>query len=231
MKMSYKFINAVLILALGVMLNSCINTERNIKINKDGSGTENQTLDLSKEFYDIMIAMASAFDSTKTDSIRDSLYSDPDFIRNAENKIGGKDGLTLNSVTAVTNPDSSRTFRLSYNFDKVEKIATAMNINNSDDDKKSKSDISYKESGDKVNFYYKYFSSVDTSLQKMSDQQKKEFSSLFEGKALIFNIDFPYDIESSNATGVNGRTATWRFPIDKFYLEKSEFELKAILKK
>lgn len=231
MKMSYKFINAVLILALGVMLNSCINTERNIKINKDGSGTENQTLDLSKEFYDIMIAMASAFDSTKTDSIRDSLYSDPDFIRNAENKIGGKDGLTLNSVTAVTNPDSSRTFKLSYNFDKVEKIATAMNINNSDDDKKSKSDISYKESGDKVNFYYKYFSSVDTSLQKMSDQQKKEFSSLFEGKALIFNIDFPYDIESSNATGVNGRTATWRFPIDKFYLEKSEFELKAILKK
>lgn len=231
MKMSYKFINAVLILALGVMLNSCINTERNIKINKDGSGTENQTLDLSKEFYDIMIAMASAFDSTKTDSIRDSLYSDPDFIRNAENKIGGKDGLTLNSVTAVTNPDSSRTFKLSYNFDKVEKIATAMNINNSDDDKKSKSDISYKESGDKVNFYYKYFSSVDTALQKMSDQQKKEFSSLFEGKALIFNIDFPYDIESSNATGVNGRTATWRFPIDKFYLEKSEFELKAILKK
>ncbi|MCX6161897.1 MAG: hypothetical protein NTV87_11295 [Ignavibacteriae bacterium] len=229
--MSYKFINAVLILALGVMLNSCINTERNIKINKDGSGTENQTLDLSKEFYDIMIAMASAFDSTKTDSIRDSLYSDPDFIRNAENKIGGKDGLTLNSVTAVTNPDSSRTFKLSYNFDKVEKIATAMNINNSDDDKKSKSDISYKESGDKVNFYYKYFSSVDTALQKMSDQQKKEFSSLFEGKALIFNIDFPYDIESSNATGVNGRTATWRFPIDKFYLEKSEFELKAILKK
>ncbi len=229
--MPFKSMNAVLIISLAVMLYSCINTERNIKINKDGSGTETQTLDLSKEFYDIMIAMASAFDSTKTDSIRDSLYSDPDFTRNAENKIGGQDGLTLNSVSAVTNPDSSRTFRLSYNFDKVEKIATAMNINNSQEDKKSTTDISYKESGDKVNFYYKYVAEVDTSLKAMSEQQKKGIISLFDGKALVFNIDFPYTIESSNANEVSGRTATWRFPMDKFYLEKSEFELKAILKK
>jgi len=45
------------------------------------------------------------------------------------------------------------------------------------------------------------------------------------------NIEFPYDVISSNANYTEGRKLTWEIPVNYFLEKNKEFSLKAEMKK
>ncbi len=221
---------SLILILLTVGLNSCIDIQRTIKINPDGTGTEKQILNVSKTFYDMMISIGSAFDSTKVDSIRDSLYNDTEFETKAADKIRQVEGLNVLELNSITQLDSSRTYTVMYSFDKVEKIAFGSDLSKEGmENKKGTSELSYTQNGNIIDFRYKYTSQSDSAETQMTEEQKKGMMYLFEGKKLVFEIEFPYEVIYSNALRADNRTLYWEFPVADMSLKDGGFELKATL--
>lgn len=227
-----KFAFIAILLFFSLNLTSCINIVRNIKVNNDGSGSENIVLDFDKTFFDIMVAFATISDSSNTDAVRDSLYDDNDFISGIKNKLTGVPGITLNDIYSVTNPDSSKTLYANYNFDNI----SALGISISDESNQIMSNnviVEYKDEGETIKFSY---TEIRPSNEENPDDTTynsliEGVAELFKGKQSVFNIEFDYDIVSSNATSTNGRKLTWIIPLDEKMINREGVYLEAILRK
>ena len=228
-----KLILICVTVTFAIIISSCIDIERNIKINKDGSGIENQKLNLGKEFFDLMISMASAFDSAKTSSIRDSLYKDEGFAESTKEKFNNAEGVKLIKLDSRINPDSSKTIEVEYSFDNVNKMISELSPDQKEGGvvQKSSNEITYEESKGKINFRYKHVPEKDTSETSMSDEQKKSFAFLFVNRYMTFRIEFPYPVEKTNGEKLSENTVLWKFPIDKLYLNSDSLDLNATLLK
>jgi hypothetical protein len=221
-----------ILLFFSLNLTSCINIVRNIKVNKDGSGSENTIIDFDKTFFDVMVAFATISDSSNADAVRDSLYNDIDFISGIKGKLSGAPGITLDEIYSVTNPDSSKTLYASYNFDKV----TNLGISISEESSHIMSNnviIEYKDEGETIKFSY-------TELKPSNEENTNDTSynnliegiaELFKGKQAVYNFEFDYDVVSSNATSTDGRKLTWIVPLDEKMTHRDGVYLEAILRK
>lgn len=227
-----KFAFIAILLFFSLNLTSCISFVRNIKVNNDGSGSENIIIDFDKTFFDVMVSFATFSDSANADAVRDSLYDDNDFISGIKEKLTGAPGIILNEIYSVTNPDSSKTLYASYNFDKV----SALGISISDESGQIMSNniiVEYKDEGETIKFSYTELkpeseeNSNDTSYNSMIEG----IAELFKGKQTVYNIEFDYDVISSNATSSNGRKLTWIIPIDEKMINREGVYLEAILRK
>jgi hypothetical protein len=229
MKKSYFLLCFVLIVTFSMVLPSCINIERKIKINPDGSGTEKITIDYGKEFFDMMIGLISSFDSTRLKNFSDSLYDDNIFASQTAEGINKAKGLKLINVFSKTNTDSSKTVVTEYEFENVKYIT-----NSFEKDEEAYNplnigitEVSYKTEGDKAIFRY-YFKS---SEPKDTTSSVPDLSEYFKDRKLIFKIEFPYEVVSSNAKYTNGNNLVWEFNMSDIYSKTSEVNLEAVMKK
>jgi hypothetical protein len=218
----------LILLAIGLIsLNSCIDIDRKIKINADGSGTETQNFNIDRTFYDLIFSMVNSMDSTKSKGVKDSLYNHEDMLGKIRENLSKQEGIEIVDLTGTTNADSSTTYKFTYNFNKVEKIGYATNISPKElsGEEKNKSDVVWKDNGNKINFSLLYKPNSDT--ENSNDENNKAFAYLFANKNINFEIEFPYDIESCNAKNFSGKIGTWAFPLtelmknkdNKLYLE------------
>lgn len=221
-----------ILLFFSLNLTSCINIVRNIKVNKDGSGSENIVLDFDKTFFDVMVAFATMADSTNADAVRDSLYDDNDFIIGIKEKLTSIPGLELKDIYSQTNSDSSKTIYASYNFETINTLGISL-TNESGQVLSSNIIVEYKDEGETIKFSYTELKPApeenpgDTSYKSMIEG----IAALFKGKQAVFNIEFDYDVISSNADSSDGRKLTWNIPLDEKMINREGVYIEAILKK
>jgi hypothetical protein len=217
------------ILVISLLSGGCLDVNRKITIKPDGSGMEVQQIKIDRSFYDMIIMMVAAMDTTKSLTIRDSLYDHQEMISKIEKNLSGRDGIVLKKVDGRTEPDSSNVYTLEYSFDNVKRLSYTTNVNPDDQlSSGSRTESKWADNGNEILFSFIYISEKDSS---MNDNQKLGLEQLFKGKNMTFDIDFPYDVVSSNATSVNGRNAKWVFPIYDIYMNSAKLNLEAKLKK
>ncbi|MBS1492009.1 MAG: hypothetical protein JST55_00780 [Bacteroidetes bacterium] len=198
-----KFYKQILILLPFVFLfSSCVDITRNIKLNKDGSGSETMNINISSQFFQMMKGLA-ALDTTK----KIDVYQDSTIISEIKKNFKGNDLIELKDLTSANTPDSGKNLKVDYDFKDIKAIAVSMD---DDEASKSKSSIYMKEQGDIIKFYYEMAnqdSENDNSMSELNGQ-------MFEGRQFILSIEFPYDVISSNATTQEGRKLTWVRPMN-----------------
>lgn len=232
MKISRFFVLTLIGIISMLTLSSCLNIDRKIKINRNGTGTEVQTFDIDRRFYELLTTMVQSLDSTKAKSVRDSLYNHETMLIPIRENLGSKEGIQLISLTGVTNEDSSVTYRFEYNFNEVSRIGYATNISAKEmsGEQQSKSEIVWKDNGNTINFSLLY--KPDPGDDVNQEDNMKAFSFLFANKNVNFEIEFPYEIESSNAINTSGTKGVWSFPVSDLMLDKTKrLYLEAVLRK
>lgn len=224
------YIIILLLFFSAILLSSCIDIKRNIKINADGSGNEKQEINVDKMFYQMIIGLTSAFDSTKSLSIRDSLYNHTDILEGAKANLENNKGLEVVSLNGVTNVDSSSTYYLDYNFDKIEKIGftTSVNPEKIGQTPENTPELVWNDKGNKIIFTFKY---IPSTSDKDSNNLNQGMEFMFANKNMTFNIEFPFEIETTNALSYSGKTAKWILSLQELYSKKDIFLLEATLKK
>ena len=221
-----------ILLFLSLNLTSCINITRNIKVNKDGSGSENMMLEFDKTFFDIMVSFATMGDSINANAIRDSLYDDEDFISGIKEKLVGIPGLTLENIYSVTNADSSKTIFASYAFDNVDKLGISIS-DDSDQLLSEKIEVKYTDRGNDILFTYTELEDPENTNGEDSTYTAiiDGIAELFKGKQAVYSFEFDYDVISSNATTQDGRKLTWIVPLDEKMRNREKLHLEAVLQK
>lgn len=221
-----------IIFILALNLTSCISISRNIKVNKDGSGSEYVILNFDKSFFDIMTAFATIGDSSKVLEVRDSLYNDDDFISDFKQKLSNVDGLTLKEIYSSTNPDSSKTMYISYDFDKIDLLGISMG-SSKDEVMTGKVTVFYEDQGENVKFSYLQEDTRERETESDStyDDLMMQVAEMFKGKEAVYNIEFSYDVLSSNAQLQDVRLLKWIYQMDELVLNGNNVYLEALLRK
>jgi hypothetical protein len=232
MKKLFNILPLVIIALILFSLSSCIDIDRKIKINADGSGSETQTFNIDRTFYDLIFSMVSSMDSSKSKSIKDSLYNHEDMLGKIKENLSKQEGIEIVELSGTTNADSSTTYRFNYKFNSIEKIGYATNISPEELSGKesNKSEVIWKDNGDKINFSLLY--KPNTEKDNSNEDNNKALAFLFANKNIKFEIEFPYNIEKSNGQSFNGNTGSWTFPLvelmknkdQKLYLEATLFK-------
>ncbi len=226
-------LTAILILVVcSLSVCSCLSINRNIKVNKDGSGYETIKITFLKEFYTAMSSMTSFMDSTRKQGYLDSLYSDEIFINKAHSQYDTIAGIKLINISSVRNPDSSNTFTIEYNFDSISRIASSLsNIKDNDGDN-SKTTVAWIKDGGNMLFNYKFDEGKVNEMpdnDSLSEQVKNSMAEMFGNGRIKFEIEFPYTVISSNSTSVDGNILTWDFPLTDLIM-KGKMDLEAVMK-
>ncbi|HAY35145.1 MAG TPA: hypothetical protein DCY06_13530 [Bacteroidetes bacterium] len=216
----------ILFLIIPLLMSSCISINRQIKLNRDGTGKEIMKITFMKEFYDVMASMSSLMDSSRREGFLDSLYSDEVFENKTAENYDTVAGLRLIDLSSATNPDSSKTFTIDYEFDNVSKIGSSLSHINENDDKYV-TDVSLKEDGNKVYFLYEYrlkedgvALSEDAAADSLARDMKESMSKMFEGGNFSFEVELPYNVISSNSNSRNGNILKWEFPMTEIMLSE-----------
>lgn len=199
-----KFYRQILILLPFVVLfSSCVDMTRNIVLNKDGSGSEKMNINIGSQFFKMMQGLASLDTTKKVDVYNDSLI-----VSEIKKNFKQTDIITLNDIVSTNTPDSGKNLLVDYAFNKIEAVALSLD---DEEAKNSKSVIYMKEQGDVIKFYFEMANEEETGdTSSMGGLNEK----MFEGRIFTMNIEFPYDIISSNATSQDGRKLTWVRPMN-----------------
>ncbi len=219
-----------ILLFLSVSFSSCINIVRNIKVNKDGSGSENATFVFDKMFFDVMTAFATMTDSSRITEVKDSLYNDADFISNFKQKLSGADGITLKEIYSETNLDSSKTLFFSYDFNSIDLLGVALSDDN-DEVMGGEVIAKFIDDGNNVRFSYSQKNNSPEDADSTYDNIMTGIAETFRGQETIYNIEFPYEIVSSNANMQDGRLLTWIIYMEDFIANKRDLYLEVVMKK
>ena len=234
MKKLKPILNVILFLIVCLSLNSCLSVDRKIKLNRDGSGEEVLKITFMKEFYSMMSVMTDFMDSARKQTFLDSLYNDDVFISKTESKYDSA-GVKLIDISSSTNYDSSKSFIIKYSFDSISKIGSLLeNTVDDDADIKAPAIVTLDKVGNEMVFNYIYEMEEPEELgggddDTLAAQMKASIVNMFGSGFLNFEIEFPYEVVSSNASSANGNTLTWNYPLSEIIM-KSEMKLEAVMK-
>ncbi len=223
----------LLLMILCLSLNSCLSVNRKIKLNKDGSGTEILTVTFMKEFYSMMSVMTEFMDSTRKESFLDSLYNDEIFTNKTKEKYDSIAGVNITGISSENNGDSSKSFIISYDFDSLIKIGSVLEKTVEDEsDIKNPASVTMNDEGDQIVFNYIYRQTEPEALNDndtLAEQMKASVMNMFGNGFINFEIEFPYEVISSNATVSNGNILTWNYPMTEIIMQ-SELKLEAVMR-
>ncbi len=225
---SFRF---ALIIFCSFVITSCLSVSRNIVINKDGSGKETMKITFSKEFYSVMSSFASFMDSSRQQSYLDSLYSDEIYIDKTREEYGSVPGVKIIDITSERNADSSNNIVIKYEFDSIKKIGSSLN-NLKDDDTSSQTIIRWTKDDDEISFVYSYEQKNPEEKpdnDSLAEQMKQGMAEMFGSRNVNFEIEFPYEVISSNATSSDGNKLTWNIPLSDIFIT-GKMELEATMK-
>ncbi|MBS1515707.1 MAG: hypothetical protein JSS63_11790 [Bacteroidetes bacterium] len=222
MKKIYKQI--LFLLPFVVLFSSCVDITRNIVINKNGTGKETMTVNLSSQFFRMMQALASLDTTKKTNP-----YDDTEIISQINSSFKNSEYISGMNVNSALNADSSKTLTVNYNFSKISVLALDMNNLSGNGD----SLIYLREENGNMKFYYKLVNENgdDQNSDSTNNSMDELSAKMFEGKTFTVNIEFPYDVISTNASSQNGRKLTWVFPMDVIKKAGDTRVMEAVLRK
>ncbi len=229
----------VIIVIISSIFSSCLSVDRKIIINKDGSGEETLKITFLKEFYTAIGSMATLMDSTRRQGFLDSLYSDEIFMSKTRSQYDSIIGIKVIDLFATKNVDSSKSFTIKYQFDSIKKIGSALGSlkNDNNDNNKSNShkdpeaNVKFSKEDNNIVFSYVFEQQPPEGMpanDSTSENMKKGMSELFRGGVINFEIDFPYEIISSNATSSAGNRLIWNYPLSKVFMS-GKMDLEAVM--
>lgn len=241
MKISPTVSCLILLITVSIIFSSCISINRNVTVNRDGSGSEIMTIKFNKVFYEMMASMSSLMDSTRRQGYLDSLYSDEIFIDKTKSMYDTTQGVKLVDIYSFKDPDSSNSFVVKYDFDNLIKIGSSMVNLNSDNHGNNDDNaiVTYKKEGNEIVFNYLFEEtlpkktipgdSLAPSNDSLNEQMKNSMSELFKGGSFTFEIQFPYEVISSNAKYSEGNRLVWDYTISDL-MTSGKMNLEAVLK-
>ena len=230
------------IIFLSVLLAGCLQVDTTINLKKDGSGTINEKVLMSKTFVNMMKEFAMAFqDSATSEEEEFSLFKDEDIISDAT-EYG--DDVKYLSHSFISN-DEWEGYEAIYSFDDISKIRIQP-------DPDSKVAMSEDETGseDEGEYYFFKFMKGDVSeliidrpeIEFNKDSQEEESSSeevteqnedelgeealkMMDGMKINIAVKIDGEISSSNATYVDGSTITlFQMSLGEMMKDKEAFK-------
>lgn len=194
-------------------LASCISINRSIKLNADGSGTEDMRMTMDKEYLLMLASFATAIDSNRKQEIMNALYNDSSYIEKIKLKEETLKGVRVIDASSVTTPDSAKVITVIYDFDDISALEYSL-MGTDDMNGTTDSDILMKDNGNTVSFEYRITNKNDMKENdEAGSSLKADIMELFKDDKLTVNIEMPYDVVSSNAHSSSGRILTWQFDI------------------
>lgn len=232
-----KYISVVIIFAFLILtFSSCISFKRDIRLNKDGSGSESMKITFHKAFYEIMSSMTSFMDDSRREGYLDSLFNNDLILNETKSKFDSLSGINLTGYFSEKNPDSSNSFTIKYDFDSVYKIgSSSFSALKSGSEELPAAKVFF-DNSDKSNIIFRYEYSNDMKgfsdsgkADSLSEQMLRNMADMFEGGMLELTVTFPYEIISSNSDSSSGNTLYWKNSIKESMLNKKMI-LEAVMK-
>ena len=230
------------IIFLSVLLAGCLQVDTTINLKKDGSGTINEKVLMSKTFVNMMKEFAMAFQDSATAAEEEfSLFKDEDIISDATEY--GDDVKYLSH--SFINNDEWEGYEAIYSFDDISKIRIQP-------DPDSKVAMSEDETGseDEGEYYFFKFKKGDVSeliidrpeiefnkdseigessseevTEQNEDELGEEALKMMDGMKINIAVKIDGEISSSNATYVDGSTITlFQMSLGEMMKDKEAFK-------
>jgi hypothetical protein len=216
-----QFVKYFLISIPVLLLTGCLNIETNVTVNKDGSGTINETVLMSRMFADMLAEFTKSFgDSADTEEF--SLFDEAELI-NAASEYG--EGVKYVSGEHISN-DQWEGFKATYSFSDLNKIKLKP-----DPDSKVSVDTEESEIEPQSEEYYFFkFTGGDVSTvlidrpeirddfesepeeefeaEEEGGEMDEQFLNMMEGMSMNITIQFDGEIVETNASYVDGSKVT-----------------------
>jgi len=207
-----------------LFLSGCFQIERVINVNKDGSGTIEETMLMSQEFINQMKQMATSFGGGEIEDNKDaSEYHNVDDLKKQALKMG--EGVKYVSSKPMEK-DGKLGYHVIYSFDDITKIRIdenpADNMMNSSGMGKDKEDMYFKFKKGKTSELTIIFPQEDTednyeeieykekpeNNSTVSDQDIKMMKAMYTGMKISVKVIVDGKIINTNATHKDGNVVT-----------------------
>ncbi len=224
--------------ATAVLFNGCIQIETTLFINKDGSGTINERVVMSKAFVNMLKDFARSFqDSTSTEEF--TLFKDDEIIDDAKNY-----GADVNYVSHNFISDENwEGYTAIYSFNDVSKIKISP-----DPDDKVEVGMGDEETGQAKEFYYFSFIQGDIAeliidrpeiekdkgeseeieqdeTEEINDEIGDEFLEMMDGMSIKIKVGVDGNIVNTNASYVDGSEVTlFQMDFSEMMKDKDNFK-------
>ncbi|MCD6176880.1 MAG: hypothetical protein J7K29_03475 [Candidatus Cloacimonetes bacterium] len=226
-----------------LFLSGCFQVERIIKVNKDGSGTIEETVLMSQEFIDQMKQMAMSFGGSKVEGKRDeSEYHDIDDLKRNASKMG--EGVKYVSSKPMER-DGKLGYHAIYSFNDITKIKISENpadniLSNSgmgEDNQEmhfafkkgstSELIISFPYEEDEGDYEEMDYEEEPDENESISDQDLEMMKAMYAGMKISVKVVVNGKIIKTNATHKEGNTIILS-EIDFDEIMKNEKAFKAL---
>ena len=225
------------IVLLTYIFSGCLQISTKINVQKDGSGTINEKVLMSKTFINMMKEFAQAFqDSTSTEEF--SFFKDDEIIADAKDYGDEVKYVSHNFVK----DDNWEGYEVIYSFDDITKIKI-----DPDPDSKVGMGDGVESACESTDYYFFKFNKGDVaeliidrppielnneseessdqnpqdSSEQNEDEMGKEFLKMMEGMKVDISIEVDGNISKTNASYVDGSTVTL-FQMDLSEMMKNE---------
>lgn len=207
-----------------LFLSGCFQIERVINVNKDGSGTIEETVLMSQEFINQMKQMAAGFGGGKVEEKRDeSEYHDVEALKRDASKMG-EDVKYVSSKPMEK--DGKLGYHVIYSFKDITKIKIDENpadnmmsssgMGNDKEDmhfefkkgKTSELTIIFPQEDDKDNYEEIEYEEEPESNSTISDQDIKMMKAMYSGMKISVKVVVDGKIIHTNATHKDGNVVT-----------------------
>jgi hypothetical protein len=221
-----------------ILLNGCIQIETSLFVKKDGSGTINEKVVMSKTFVNMLKGFAQSFqDSTSTDEF--TLFKDEEIIDDA--KSYGSDVSYVSHE--FINDENWEGYRAVYSFNDVSKVKLTP-----DPDDKVEVGMGDEKSAQAKDYYYFSFIKGDIAeliidrpeikmdesgleesdpdeTQEVDNQLGDEFLEMMEGMSIRVKVAIEGNIVNTNASYVDGSEVTlFQMDLSEMMRDKDNFK-------
>jgi len=118
-----KIFTAIFTFCTLLLLSGCIQIETKVNLNKDGSGTVEETVLMSNEMVNMLNEFISGFSSDTTQPEEFKLYNEED-LKKRESSLG--EGVTLLSSSEIKT-DTKQGYKVEYSFTDINKLRIDQN--------------------------------------------------------------------------------------------------------
>lgn len=205
-----KIHRVILVAGLIAAVSGCIRVDQTLTINKDGSGELEMSYSMKEQAIQQMEAMTKAQagqSGEDSNSDADQFNFDEKSLRK-QLAAHEKQGIKIISIDSET-ADGWKTMKVKLGFDDLNALAkTEMMQDN---------DFSIKKTAD-GNFIIRQTSGDASDAggdEEMNPQMIEQMAPMFAGMRIVQRIKVPGKLIKSNATEVDGNTASWIYDVDK----------------
>lgn len=215
------FFKIIIIIIPVILQTGCLKIETNITVNKDGSGTINETILMSRAVVDWLTEFSQSFDDTAGNQ-KFSFFKEDELIKAAGNY--GEEVEYL-SGEHISN-DQWEGFKATYSFADLNKIK----LKPDPDNKVSLGMIEDDTTGESVDYYFFNFIGGNISqvtidrpdieadfegddtlaleIENEDEEVNDQFLNMMEGMSILVTIEFNGKIVETNASYIDGSKIT-----------------------